>query len=98
MSDNNDKDQYGFENINFINTEYIQKPRIKVTKTSVGITILISVIVLFLLLSVISGYYSWNEFPQDPPPTKVLKSGLAMLFPYFYLPYLFLKIVIFSLA
>lgn len=99
MSNNSEKDEFGFDTINFINSEVKKDYNDTVTFTQVNIwyILLIIFIVFFIISSLIAGYYSWNEFPDlGNDQTNILKTGLAMLFPWAYLPYIFLKLIIFK--
>jgi len=98
MSNNSEKDDYGFDAINFMDNE-IKKDynsAVKFTQVNIWYIILILFIVFFIISSLIAGYYSWNEFPDGTRHIKILKSGLALLFPWAYLPYIFLKLIIFK--
>ena len=59
---------------------------------------LIVLIILFLWVSmtIVAGYYAWNEFPNDIWGKKFIKTYLAVMFAPLYLFYIFCKISIFG--
>jgi hypothetical protein len=96
-SDNDSLDFYGFnDNIKYNRTvDYrVKKPFIS-TRNFIIILIISIILISYLSMTFIAGYYSWNEFPSDSSLIKVIKTYIAVLFAPFYLFYIFLKLSLF---
>ena len=53
-------------------------------------------LVIYISMGILAGYYSWNEFPEDYILNKVIKTYMAVIFAPFYLVYVFIKVTVFK--
>ena len=98
MSDNdNSVDYYGFNNDIKYNRQldYLPKKPLISTRNFLIILVVSIVVIGYLSMTFMAGYYSWNEFPGDSNLIKIIKTYVAVLFAPFYLFYVFLKLLLF---
>ena len=90
-------DDFGFDGTPFDRTaEYVPtKPfpsSLQVVAMFAGLVILI----IYVSMGILAGYYAWNEFPEDYVLNKVIKTYMAVIFSPMYLLYVFIKVTVFK--
>ena len=72
-----------------------EKPFPSTLQVVFGFAVIV-MLVIYVSMGVLAGYYSWNEFPDDYILNKVIKSYMAVIFAPVYLIYVFLKVSLFN--
>lgn len=96
MTQHKKYDSYGFRIKPKINQNNNTKNKIENSNYSfLGLIITFIVLIGVFTLMLISGYISWNCYANDLPSVRLLKTILASVFFYLYLPYfLFMRIIL----
>ena len=67
----------------------------KKTFTILGIIMILIFSLIFIFMMFISGYISWNCYANDLRQFRLIKTALAVIFCYLYLPYfIFMRIIL----
>lgn len=99
MCDVDNRDEYGFERVqdnSGINSFGLPQMPAKTIIIITVVAVILIIIAFIMLMSGAAGYYSWNEFPSDQFPNKLVKTCVAMMFSPFYLVYTLAKLSFFS--
>ena len=98
-SSNSDTDHYGFsKNYNYDRTQdYSRTFQAKFDwKRTLLIIFAVSIICFFLLSASVSGYYAWNEVPNEKIWTKLIRLWIAVVYSPIYIFYIFVKTTVFK--
>lgn len=92
-------DFYGFsKNYNYDRTQDYQRNfQAKFDwKKTLLIIFAVSIICFFLLSATVSGYYAWNEVPDEKIWTKLIRLWIAVVYSPIYIFYIFVKTTVFK--
>ena len=98
-STNSDTDFYGFsKNYNYDRTlDYGRSNQVKFSwQKTLLIIFSVSIICFFLLSATVSGYYAWNEIPDEKIWTKLVRLWIAVVYSPVYIFYIFVKTTVFK--
>jgi len=101
MCDSNDnRDDYGFERYQHNDDGSLSFNAPDVSSTNLIIIIIVLAVliggVIYVLMSGVAGYYSWNEFPSDSLSNKLVKTVAAVIFSPAYILYTTAKLSFFG--
>ena len=101
MCDSNDnRDDYGFERYqhNEDGSLSFNTPNVSPKNFIIIIVVVVLLVcaIIYVLMSGVAGYYSWNEFPSDATSNKLVKTVAAIIFSPAYILYTTVKLSFFG--